>query len=285
MYWKALNAVPPLEMICHRIVWCMVLLGIAMTLQRRWGRFGNLLRSRRCVLYLMLTAVLLAVNWFIFVWAVNNNHVVETSLGYYINPLVNALLGFLVFRDTLNRRQSLAIAFAVIGVLISVVHYGRLPWIALALAFSFALYGLIRKIVDAPPIASLFFETLLLTFPAGGVLIQYSLQGTGAMFAGNATQDMLLFGAGLVTAVPLLFFNFAVQRLRLVTVGIMQYIAPTGMFLLGVFRYGEEFGLVSLVTFCCIWLGVIIYLMDGINLHRQESRILRQRSAIKVDRP
>lgn len=277
MYWKALGQIPALEIICHRIVWSMVLLALVLTVQRRWDSIVSLVANRRNLLLLALTSMLLAGNWFVFIWAVNDNHVVETSLGYYINPLVNVLLGFIAFRETLNRRQAMAIGLALLGVLVSVVHYGRLPWIALFLAVTFGLYGMVRKIVPVSPVPGLFFESLLLSLPAGGLLLHLHFQGSGGLGSAGPGLDILLLGAGVVTTAPLLCFAFAVRRLRLVTVGVMQYIAPTGMFLLGVFRYGEEFGLARLITFCCIWAGVAVYVLDGLRLHRQESRLLHRK--------
>lgn len=276
VFWKALIMVPADELICHRIVWCMVFSGIVLTLQHRWGAVKELATQKRSLLLLCCSAVLVFVNWFIYVWAVNADHVVDASLGYYINPLVNVLLGWIAFRDGLNRGQTVAIILAGCGVAVSVAHFGKLPWIALSLAFSFGTYGLVRKVVRTEPLPGLFFETLLLTLPAGGYLLFKGVQGTGALGHLDTTHTLLLLSSGAVTALPLLSFSFAVRRLRLVTVGVMQYIAPTCMFLLGVFAYGEAFGLAHGVTFACIWAGVGVYLSDGLRSYRKERKILRK---------
>jgi len=275
VYWKALKQVPAEELICHRIVWCMVFSALVLTLQKRWGAVRELATQGRSLLLLCCSAVLVFANWFIYVWAVNADHVVDASLGYYINPLVNVLLGWLAFRDGLNRAQSVAIALAGAGVCVSLVHFGKLPWIALSLAFSFGTYGLVRKVVRTEPLPGLFFETLLLTAPCAAFLVWREVQGVGALGRLAPGETLLLLGSGAITALPLLSFSFAVRRLRLVTVGVMQYIAPTCMFLLGVFAYGEPFGFAQGVTFACIWAGVAVYVSDGLRSYRRERALLR----------
>lgn len=274
IYWKALQGVPALELICHRVVWCMVFTALILTLQRRWGDIRTLLHQPRSILLLLLSACLITVNWVIYVWAVNANHMLEASLGYYINPLLNVLMGWLIFRDRLNPLQRLAIGLALAGVCVSLVSYGRPPWIALSLAVSFALYGLVRKVVQSGPLAGLFFETLLMTLPAGLWLARLEWQGTGALGLLDARGVALLLGTGAVTALPLLCFAHAVRRLRLVTVGIMQYIAPTCTFLLGVLVYKEPFDTARLVTFCFIWGGVLLYILDGVRMAQQERGVV-----------
>lgn len=277
VYWKALKQVPSEELICHRIIWCMVFSALVLTLQKRWGAVREIATQKRSLLLLCCSAVLVFANWFIYVWAVNADHVVDASLGYYINPLVNVLLGWLAFRDGLNRAQSLAIVLAAAGVGVSLVHFGKLPWIALSLAFSFGTYGLVRKVVRTEPLPGLFFETLLLTLPCAGFLLWRGVNGNGALGHLDVSHTLLLLGSGAITALPLLSFSFAVRRLRLVTVGVMQYIAPTCMFLLGVFVYGEPFGLAQGVTFACIWAGVGVYLTDGFRSYRKEHRLMRKK--------
>lgn len=274
IYWKALKTVPPLELICHRIVWCMAFSALVLTLQGRWGAVGALMREKRNIALLLLSSALVSLNWFIYVWAVNANHVVEASLGYYINPLVNVLLGYIFFRDKLNRLQGLAILLATLGVGVSLIHVGRLPLFALALAFTFGIYGLVRKVVHTEALPGLFFETLLATIPAGAYLLWREAHGIGALGHAGMSQNLLLVGTGAVTALPLLCFSFAVRRLRLVTVGIMQYLSPTCMFLLGVFAYGEAFGVAQFLTFSCIWCGVLLYVTDGLHAYRREHLVL-----------
>lgn len=274
VYWKSLLAVPPLELICHRVVWCMVFLAIGLTLQRHWRLVLNLWGQWRTLGLLVCSASLVAVNWFVYVWAVNNGHVVEGSLGYYINPLVNVLLGFLFFRDKLNRLQNLAIFLAAVGVAISVASYGAPPWIALTLAFSFGFYGLVRKVARVAPIPGLFVETFLLSFLAGAYIIMQEAAGSGAFHILSGWKIPLLMCSGAVTALPLLCFAYAVRRLRLATMGILQYLAPTLMLLLGTIVYGEPFGTTRIITFFFIWCAVALYVADGLILYRNEHRLL-----------
>ncbi|WP_028587011.1 EamA family transporter RarD [Desulfocurvus vexinensis] len=265
VYWKALGAVPPLELLCHRIVWSLVFLALVVTLRRGWAGVAHALRSRRDVLLLAVSSMLVSANWFLYIWAVNNDHVVESSLGYYINPLVNVLLGFLVFRDRLRRVQTMAILLATAGVLNMVWHFGRAPWLALVLALTFGLYGLARKVAAVESLNGLLFETLVLGLPATGYLWLREAQGLGALGHLGWSTDLLLAGAGVVTATPLLLFAFAARRLRLSTVGVLQYLAPTGMFLLGVFVYREPFTSAHMLTFLLIWAGVALYTADGLR--------------------
>jgi len=276
MYWKALSAVPALQILCHRIVWSLVFLALVVTVRRGWGGVRQALRSRRDVLLLAAGSVLISINWFLYIWAVNHGHVVESSLGYYINPLVNVLLGFAFFRDRLRRWQVVAIVLAAAGVLNLVWQFGRAPWIALALAVSFGMYGLVRKVATVESVNGLFFETLVLGLPAAGYLGWQEMQGLGALGHLDIGTDLLLISAGVVTATPLVLFAFAARRLRLATVGVLQYIAPTGMFLLGVFAYGEPFSPAHLTTFALIWAGIALYTADGLRgLRRPRPRFPR----------
>ncbi len=262
VYWKALGAVPAAEILCHRIVWSFVFVALILTLCRRWQEVSSLLRSRQSVGLLAISSLMLSVNWFTYIWGVNAGFVLEASLGYYINPLVNVLLGCLVFRDRLRRLQVLAILLAAAGVLNMVLNYGRVPWIALILAFSFAMYGLIRKVVRTESLPGLWLETAIMGAPALGFLLLQESQGSFASL--GLEVDLLLAGAGLVTSLPLLLFAFSARRLRLVEVGILQYIAPTSMFLLGLLVYKEPFNLAKLISFICIWIGIIIYMAESI---------------------
>lgn len=262
VYWKALSAVPVAEILCHRIVWSFVFVALILTLCRRWQEVSSLLRSRQSVGLLALSSLMLSVNWFTYIWGVNAGFVLEASLGYYINPLVNVLLGCLVFRDRLRPMQVLAILLATAGVLNMVLNYGRVPWIALILAFSFGMYGLIRKVVRTESLPGLWLETAIMGAPALGFLLLQDRQGSFASL--GLETDLLLAGAGLVTSLPLLLFAFSARRLRLVEVGILQYIAPTSMFLLGLLVYKEPFNLVKLISFICIWIGIIIYMAESI---------------------
>ncbi len=263
MYWKALKTIPAQEIICHRIVWSMLFSGALLLFSRRLHEVRQVLSSWRSFGLLMCSGCLIGGNWLLFIWGVNAGYIVECSLGYYINPLVNVLLGFIVFGDRLRPVQWLAIIFATAGVLNQVIQFGKLPWIGLILAFSFGLYGLARKIMRLGPVSGLFIETAILTIPAGFFLATLMITGQSALGARSISTDMLLVGCGAVTSIPLILFAYGARRLKLATLGILQYIGPTGMLLLGIFLYDEPFSTPTLVTFSLIWLGVILYSVES----------------------
>jgi chloramphenicol-sensitive protein RarD len=269
IYWKALADVPPIEILCHRLFWSLLVAGAALAVMGRIREAGLVLARRRDVLLMASCGLLLGVNWYLFIDAVNSGHVVEASLGYFINPLVNMVLGAIFFRDRLSRLQAVAVAMAVIGVGISVAAHGRFPWIALALASTFGVYGLLRKLMRVESLPGLFFETAVLGIPAGVYLWDLYADGAGALGNMGPTTDTLLVAAGVVTAAPLLAFAYAARRLRLTTVGILQYLAPTCMFLLGVLVYGESFDPARAATFGCIWVGVALYTADAVMALRR----------------
>ncbi|MGE4298985.1 MAG: EamA family transporter RarD [Desulfovibrionaceae bacterium] len=272
MYWKALDMVPPLELLCHRITWSMLFSGAVVVAAGRVGEVRAALAEGRNRLLLCASSMLIAGNWFVFIWSVHNGHVVESSLGYYINPLVNVVLGCVFLRDRLRRVQWVAIGLAVAGVGNLVVAHGRFPWIALTLALSFGCYGLVRKVMRVESLTGLFVETSVLGLPAAGYLLYLGVQGSGALFRHGGGVDAMLLGAGVVTSMPLIGFAYGARRLRLVTVGVLQYISPTCMFLLGIFAYHEPFTRAHLVTFLCIWAGVAVYLAESIAHFRGAMR-------------
>jgi len=271
VYWKQLSHVPALEIILHRVVWSFCLMIPVMTGYRLWPEYKRVVRCRKTMAVLCGTTVILAVNWFIFIWAINHNQVLQTSLGYYINPLVNILLGMVFLKEKLNRRQSLAVFLAAAGVLILTLHYGHFPWIALALAFSFGSYGLIRKIVPVSAIAGLFVEMSLLSLPAGCYMVYLYMHGAGAFLQTGVWTDLLCMGASLVTALPLIFFTTGARLVHLKTVGFMQYIAPSCTFLLAVFVYREPLSPIALLTFILIWSALAIYSFDSVLMIRRPS--------------
>ncbi|MEF2145484.1 MAG: EamA family transporter RarD [Desulfovibrionaceae bacterium] len=272
VYWKSLQVVPPLELLCHRMVWSVPFTALILTLQGRWGETLHALRALRTVGLLLVSSAMICINWYLYIWAVTTGHVVESSLGYFINPLVNVLLGVIFFRDRLNQLQCFAILLAIVGVGYSIVGYGSIPWLSLGLAFSFGFYGLVRKLVKIAALPGLFVETLLLGIPAGIWLVRLYWQGQGAFLHVSPSVDLLLLCAGAVTSVPLMAFAGGARRLTLTTLGTLQYLAPTCAFLLGVFLYGEPFDTHKLVAFLFIWGGVAVYVADGI---RSFSRIPR----------
>lgn len=259
VYFKLVAEVPALEVLAHRVVWSVALVGGMIALRRGWRHVARVLMAPRLLLTLAGSATIISVNWGIFIWAVGQGRILECSLGYYINPLVSVLLGVVVLGERLRLLQWLAVFLAAVGVAIQVVSFGTLPWVALTLAVSFALYGLIRKTAPVDPVSGLFIETLLLAPAALIFLAVLWLKANGAFLAGDWRLDVLLMLAGPVTALPLLLFVAGAQRIRLTTVGLLQYIAPTGHFLLAVFAYEEPFTQAHLATFACIWLALVVY--------------------------
>jgi len=253
VYFKAVGHVPAAEVLAHRVVWSVVLLAGLVTLTRHWPVIARALKDRRTRLLLMLSTLIVSVNWLVFIWAIAAGRVLETSLGYYINPLVNVVLGVAVLRERIGPWRGFAVALAALGVLNLALRAEGLPWVSLTLALTFGLYGLIRKTVRIEAVDGLFVETALLLPFALAYLGWLAVAGSGAFGAHGAGTDVLLFLAGAVTAAPLIWFTAAARRLDYSTVGFFQYIAPSCHFLLAVFVYGETFGTAHLVTFLCIW--------------------------------
>jgi chloramphenicol-sensitive protein RarD len=259
IYWKWLQTVPAIQVIAHRTIWSFILLALILLITRQWKAFRSAALSPRIVLIYLASAIFLGINWLVYVWAVNAGFVVETSLGYFINPLLSVLLGVLFVREKLRPWQWVPIGLAAIGVVYVAFSYGQFPWIALTLAFSFGFYGLIKKTAPLGSLYGLTLETGLLFLPAVGFLVYMEAMGQGAFLNSGPVTDLLLVGAGLVTTVPLLMFASAAQRIPLSTVGILQYITPTMQFLLGVFLYHEPFNLSLLIGFSIVWLALIIF--------------------------
>lgn len=269
VYWKALQGVFPVEILCHRIVWSLVFVAGILTFQGRWREALAPFRSGRDVFLLLCSSLLIGGNWLLYIWAVTANRVVETSLGYYINPLVSVLLGFVFLRERMRPLQYVAIALATAGVANSMLGYGQLPWVALSLAVSFGLYGLIRKIAAVASMPGLFLETLLLSPLAAAYLVYLYWSGDMAFLHVSRTTDALLIGAGAVTSLPLLGFAFSARCIRLSTLGILQYLGPSLAFILGVFVYKEPFTSGHLVTFVCIWAGLAVFSGETLWNYRQ----------------
>jgi chloramphenicol-sensitive protein RarD len=258
IYWKFFQQSSPVEVLSHRMLWSLVFLSGILLIQQRQAEVKALLKSPQQLRLLLLTATLLTCNWGLYIYGVNSDRVVETSLGYFINPLVSVLLGFLFLRERLLRGQQCAVALAALGVGYFVWQFGAVPWIALGLAFTFAFYGLLRKVVAVAPMVGLAVETLLIT-PAALALVGYwQVTGVGH-FGTSVSLTWLFIGAGVMTSMPLLWFNNAAKRLRLSTLGFFQYLAPSIQLLLGVFLYREPFTPTHLITFGCIWAALLLY--------------------------
>jgi chloramphenicol-sensitive protein RarD len=262
VYWKALQQVPALEILAHRIVWGLFFAAAWMSLRGRWPELRAVFHDARTVAALAASTVFIAVNWGLFVWAVNTGRVLSTSLGYFINPLMVVVLGLVVLRERLNRRQGLAVGLAAIAVAILTLRLGQLPWLSLTLAASFALYGLLRKTVKADAVVGLTFEAAALAPLAAGYLLIRERRGAAAFGHLGWPTDLMLVAAGAVTVIPLILFTLGVRRLQLSTAGLLQYIAPTLTFVLAVFLYGEPFTLAHGVSFTLIWIALAIYTFD-----------------------
>lgn len=268
IYWKFVRAVPASEILAHRFVWTTAFLVCLLTWQRRWGEIAQVLRSRRTLLYCLASGTAISCNWLMFIWAVNANRVLETSLGYFMTPLVNVFFGGLFLRERLTRLQLASVILASTGVLNLTFGYGRFPWIAVGLCFSWGIYGLLRKASRTAAIPGLFFETTMLLPVAITYIIL--LQSRSALFFGPAhsTESLLLISSGVVTGLPLVWFGHAARHLRLTTIGFLQYLAPSGTFFLGVFLYHEPFTRAHLITFGLIWTALALFTVEMVRLWR-----------------
>ena len=262
IYWKWLHVVPAPQLLSHRIGWSFITLMIYIFAVRQWPQFRATLTARNFRIYL-IAAILIAVNWLTYVWAVNSDFIVETSLGYFINPLLSVLLGVIFFRERLRRVQWAAVVIAAAGVAYLAYVYGRLPLIALLLAFSFGFYGLVKKMAPLNALHGLTLETGILFLPALAYLSFSQMNGTGAFLHDGTRSDLLMIFAGPVTAIPLLMFASAARLIPLTIVGLLQYIAPTLQFLVGVFIYREPFSHDQLIGFCIVWLALVIFAVEN----------------------
>jgi chloramphenicol-sensitive protein RarD len=268
IYLHPLREVPALQVICHRIAWsCLFILGW-MLLRAELGRLAGIFSRPALLARLLLSALLISCNWLVYVWGVSHGHIVDTSLGYYINPLVNVVLGVLVLRERLNRVQWLAVGLAALGVLYLAVLAGRPPWIAATLALSFSLYGFVRKVISVEALPGLATETLLLLPLAAGYLLWCELHGSGAFSRSGGAIAALLIGSGIVTAVPLFLFAYAARLLPYSTVGVLQYIGPSLQLLSGVLLFHEDFGAARAAGFVLIWAALALYAADGLRAAR-----------------
>jgi len=269
LYFKAVDHMPVAEVLAHRIFWSAVLVTVALGLRGRLAGIWSLLRDRAVAIRLVASATFVGFNWTVYIWAVTHGHVLESSLGYFINPLVNVLLGAVFLGERHNRLQWAAIAIAAIGVLNQIAFVGSFPWIALSLAFSFGFYGLIRKTAPVEAMSGLLFETAVYTPLAIAFVAFLAYQGTGHFGTGWPDSALLVL-AGVVTAVPLYLFTEAARRLRLATLGFFQYIAPTIQFILGVTVFGEPLGPSFLITFALIWAALALYSFSAVRAGKEK---------------
>jgi chloramphenicol-sensitive protein RarD len=261
-YWKLLAGFPALQLLGHRILWSfLLLLGIILVAQQGKALWAAI--NRRVLIIYTTAAVLIAINWLTYVWAVGAGFIIETSLGYFINPLFSVLLGVVFLGERLRPLQWLPIGLATVGVLYLTFAYGSLPWVALTLAISFGFYGLVKKTAPLEALQGLTFETGILFLPALGYLLYCEFSGTGAFMHSATLMDLMLIGAGLVTVTPLMLFAMAVKRIPLATIGILQYVNPTLQFLLGVYIFKEPFDHHRLIGFSIVWIALFIFGLEG----------------------
>ncbi|PIF23811.1 EamA family transporter RarD [Candidatus Pantoea floridensis] len=263
-YFKLVKEVPATEIMTHRVIWSALFMLVLITLTRNWPQVRSVLAQPKKVLLLALTAVTIGGNWLLFIWAVNNQHMLEASLGYFINPLINVVFGMLFLRERFRRLQWLAVLLATTGVLVQLWQFGSLPIIGLGLAFSFALYGLVRKKIQVDAQSGMLIETLWL-FPLAAIyLFGFADSATSHLSANAMSLNLKLVAAGIITTIPLMLFAAACARLRLSTVGFFQYLGPTLMFLLAVIFYGESLTPDKMVTFGFIWLALAVFIVDAV---------------------
>ena len=271
-YWKTLVHVPAFEILMHRMVWSFAFLVPLLLLQHRWAEFKHAATTPRVLAILSLTTFIVGGNWFLFIWAINSGHILQTSLGYYITPLMSVLLGMVFLGERLRPLQIVAIVLAGISVIYLTVAFGAFPWVALALALTFSFYGLIRKVAPVGAAVGLTVETLLLSLPAAAYLVFLDTRGQGAFLRVDTRTDLLLMGAALVTALPLLLFTLGARRLPLSTMGFLQYLAPSCSFLLAVLVYGEPLVIPQVLSFVLIWIALAIFSVDSVRFYRRKTR-------------
>jgi chloramphenicol-sensitive protein RarD len=280
LYWPLLEPAAPLEILAHRILWSLAFVTLLLWRTRGWARVGAVLRNRSQRTTLALAAAVITVNWLTYIWGVNTHHIVETSLGYFINPLFTILLGVVVLREQLRTAQWVAVGIASLAIVILTVDYGRLPWIALTLALSFGTYGYLKKRANVGAVESLAVETGVLAGPALIALVVLQMTGSMAFLHHSVGNTVLLMATGVVTAVPLLFFAAAAIRLPLSSLGLLQYLAPVFQFLIGVLVAHEPLPPARLAGFALVWFALVVLTVDGLRYSRRDSAALR--SAVDI---
>ncbi|WP_144547930.1 EamA family transporter RarD [Bacillus sp. X1(2014)] len=286
IYWKLLEHVNAKEILASRVVWSFIFMIVILLLTKKWGLFLRTIKgfakNKKQLAALTIASLLISVNWFIYIWAVNSGHMIEASLGYYINPLISILLGMIVLKEKLTVYQYASFVLAAIGVLIISISHGQFPWIAIVLALSFGLYGLAKKLINVDSAIGLTLETLVIT-PIAVIYIGFLfISGTNDFLNAGIQTDLLLIGAGVATAVPLLYFAKGAQKIPLSLLGFLQYIAPTLTLLLGVFVYHEHFSKIQLLSFMFIWSALTIYSLSKTKLLPSQSFHLRKEKSTSI---
>ncbi len=276
LYWKLLQAIPALEILAHRILWSFIFLGSVLLITRGWQTMVAVLTNRKKLMILFLCGVLISFNWLTFIFAVNSNQVIEASMGYYINPLVTVLLAVLVLKERLTQWQWISILLATVGVLIITLQYGRVPWIAMILAATFGLYGLTKKLVGVDPVTGLTLETFIVMPVALIYILNMEITGVGSLGSVPFYMQLILAGTGIATVLPLLGFAKGLERTNLSMMGFLQYIAPTISLLLGILVFKEYFSISHLISFCFIWVALVIFTLANLG-------VLKDNKSAKAD--
>jgi len=269
LYFRIVPGINPGEVLAHRIVWCLLLMLALLAWRRQWAWLGPVLRQKKVLAAFIASALLLSGNWLTYIWSVNNGHVIDASLGYFITPLVNVLLGYTLLHERPRRAQWVALAFAALGVIWLTVQTGRLPWIALVLAATFGCYGLLRKVAVLGAVEGLTLETMLLAPLALAAIAIWSVQGHSTFPAPDVSTNLWLIALGPITAVPLLLFAAGARRISMTTLGLLQYIGPSIQFVLGVWVFHEPFTPARFAGFALIWIALLVYSLDGWRVTRR----------------
>ena len=270
LYFPLLEPASSMEILGHRIVWSLAAVGILLAVTVGFGAFREMLRDRRRTLLIVAAAFLVGINWFVFIYAVTTDHVIEAALGYFINPLVSAAFGIVVFKERLRPWQGAAFAIALVAVVVLTIDYGRLPWIALTLAFSFGTYGLVKKLAGVGAAEGLALETLVLLVPAVAYLLVLEAQGEGAFAHESAGHTLLLISSGPVTMLPLLLFSAAVTRIPLTVIGMLQYMGPVIQFMIGLLIVGEAMPTSRWVGFILVWIALLVLTVEAVRYSQRE---------------
>ena len=286
VYWKLVDSVNPKEILANRIFWSFIFMLIILLVTKKWGMLSATIKgfakNRKQMFALIAASLLISINWFVYIWSVNSGHMVEASLGYYINPLVSILLGTIVLKEKLTAAQYVSFILAAVGVLIISIAHGQIPWIALALAVTFGLYGLAKKLIQVDSSVGLALETLVVT-PIAVLYMGYLFfKGTNAFIASPIGTDLLLMGAGIATAVPLLYFAKGAQKIPLSLLGFIQYISPTITLVLGVFVYHESFSKIQLLSFIFIWSALTIFSLSKTKLFSEKGIKFRKEKSQSI---
>ena len=273
IYFKEVSSVEPLEVLIHRIIWSFIILIPLLFITKQIHVYKTLIKDFTKLKYLAISTFFISINWLVFIWAVTNDKIMETALGYYINPLVSIFLGYLFFQERMSKNQYIAIFIAFLAVFYQVITLGSIPLVSLTLAFSFAFYGMIRKKINVGSIVGLFVETLIMMpFALIGIYYLYTTNSISFLNSSEYINIMLTLG-GIITITPLLLFNGAATRLKLTTLGFLQYLGPTCAFLLAVFVYNEEFNFDKMITFILIWIALLIFSLDSINTYKKQKKL------------